>query len=587
MAKKKSKKIAVCDAETDMFIHGRIPEPFAWEFYDGETRVKFWAKNCTRDFLQFLEDLDDEYIIYAHNGGKFDFMYFLRSGVITNPIMVISGRLTKAYLGKHELRDSFSILPLTLERLGGKKSIDYEKMEAPVRNKHKKEILEYLDADCDALYDKVIKFRERFGDALTIGSAAIKELTRCHKDMVSRRGPAHDGALGEREYSSDYGFRRFYFGGRVEAFETGEVVARPDHTFKIFDVNSMYSKAMRDYDHPTTSHYIKANKSIITKFDPSTGEIDGVDGLYFMRFTGRNQGAIPKRLENGNLSFNVEYGEFFACSHEIKIACKYGRVQIHEISELLIPMTFGRFNTFVDKFSAEKIKAKLSGDVAGEIFAKLILNSAYGKFATNPHKFKEWYSFNRKLDDRQAFTDWYDNSIVLDDDYTAIRVPEIQLDTGDVELWSVGTEPSWSQFLDVAVAASITSASRSILLEALINADRPIYCDTDSLICDQINGVEISSTVLGAWKHEGTTDRVWIAGKKNYACRLIDKFDENGEGAVKIATKGSRISFDEMKRVALGEVVLWENPAPNFKLNGSTKFISRKIRKTDDAGVNS
>jgi len=588
VAKKKPKKdrrVAVIDAETDPFKHGRVPEPFAWGFYDGERYVKFWGDDCTEHLIDFLSDIEEELIIYAHNGGKFDFFYFIRRGMIKNPLLVINGRVTKSAMFHHELRDSFAILPLPLEKLGGKKSIDYAKMERNRRERHKREILEYLEADCFALYDKVFKFRERFGDKLTIASTAINELGKIHKNMVSRRGPTHDGAYSEREFATEYGFRRFYYGGRVEAFETGEIHSSLGALFHVYDINSSYPKSMRDYDHPATSRYITMGNEMLPQFDRKTGKFETLEGMYFMRFIGKNKGALPSRDENYNLTFNKPEGEFFACSHEIEIACKYGLIEIERIIELLAPMEWGRFERFVDVFAAEKKSAKLAGDHANETFAKLILNSSYGKFASNPFKYKNWYAFNLETDSLAEFEKWKEENTIYDDDLNLISEPTLEMDIGDVELWKTPTEPNWNQFLDVAVAASITSASRAALLEAIVTAKRPIYCDTDSLICEAIGNVKISETDLGAWKYEGSAKTVWIAGKKNYCMEIDDmegipQIDKNGLVKTKMATKGSRISFDQMKRAVNGEEIFWEADAPNFRLNGEVKFVSRKIKKT-------
>ena len=52
--KKADYKIAVLDFETDSFKHGRIPEPFAADFYDGETHHVFWGRDCVEQLSEFL-----------------------------------------------------------------------------------------------------------------------------------------------------------------------------------------------------------------------------------------------------------------------------------------------------------------------------------------------------------------------------------------------------------------------------------------------------------------------------------------------------------------------------------------------------
>lgn len=129
-------------------------------------------------------------------------------------------------------------------------------------------------------------------------------------------------------------------------------------------------------------------------------------------------------------------------------------------------------------------------------------------------------------------------------------------------------------FEDVAIAASITSAARAVLMLSIAQAYRPVYCDTDSLICERLgSGLVQSETELGAWKLEASGDEVAIAGKKLYA--LFDK----GE-LVKSASKGVKLNGAEIREVAMGGTVLWQNDAPNFSLLGGTRFVSRRAKST-------
>jgi hypothetical protein len=590
--------IAVIDAETDPFRHDRVPRPFCWEFRTALFRKVFWGPTCTEELYDFLVNtLKDPYIIYAHNGGKFDFFFMLQEKMLENPMFLIKGRIVSSKLGIHELRDSFSILPLPLDKLApkgmGKKKIDYNLMEALLREANKNEIIEYLDADCDTLLSRVQDFWDRFGDQLTIASTAIKELQKFHPEMVPHRGAFHDGSVGpdDRRADGSYqrgtdcwidnnsGFRRFYYGGRVEAFETGEIVASSGRTIKFYDINSSYPKSMKDYDHPTSGNYFitageEACNRMHKKFNAKTGRFDGYGGMYFMRFIGKNKGALPTRAEDGSLTFNQPFGEFFACSHEIEVACKYGLIEVNQIKEILIPHFWGRYEEFVNYWYAEKAKCKVTGDFVGELFAKLILNSSYGRFALSPWQFREWYIVDRSsIAESEKFEQWHGK---------AIKPSKVQ-DAGNFELWDARTVPRDRQFMDVAVAASITSASRAQLLEAICLGLRPIYCDTDSLICEALKGVEMDNFELGAWKFEGETDRIFVAGKKLYGAELFELDKVTGERKIKLASKGARLTFDQMKKVALGEVVHWECEAPNFRLTGEVKFTDRRIVRRDRA----
>ena len=129
-------------------------------------------------------------------------------------------------------------------------------------------------------------------------------------------------------------------------------------------------------------------------------------------------------------------------------------------------------------------------------------------------------------------------------------------------------------YKDVAIAASITSAARSVLLHALASARRPVYCDTDSIICEGLSKrVKIDRTALGAWKLEASGDRLAVAGKKLYALR-------KGRRCVKKASKGVKVAPGEIERVARGGEVVWRSDVPNFSLLHGTRYIERRVRKS-------
>lgn len=522
-----SKLVAVIDCETDPFLNNRIPKPFCVEFHSDKLTRQFWGNDCMLQLANFCEKLQEEYFIYAHNGGKFDFLFM--SEYLDNPIKIINSRIVSAAFFQHTLRDSFAIIPVPL-RDYEKETFDYRKMESDVREKHKTEILDYLHSDCMYLLQIVSAFVGRFGPKLTVGSTAIKELRKRHDfERLSQ--------------DQDTIFRPFYYGGRVECFKGG-IIKGP---WKVFDVNSMYPKAMRDFNHPANGAFVQLD------------ELPDESATYFIHFRGKNYGALPVKTKMG-LDFNIPDGDFFACSHEMNVALKYGLVEIDEIYSVYEAVETISFDTFVNEFYAEKVNSKLAGDKRNEMFAKFMLNSAYGKFGQNPENFEDFIierEFGKDIELRE-------------------QGYEIKSEYPTFEIWGKPSKVLDHSFYDVSIAASITSAARSILLEAIQKAVEPIYCDTDSLICRELN-CEISPSILGAWKIEGQFDFAAIGGKKLYA--MYNKGDKTTK---KIASKGGTLNLQDIKRICSGETVLHRNIAPTMAINSSPKFISRNFRATID-----
>lgn len=529
-AKKPARKLAVIDLETDPFLYGRIPKPFAAAFFDGEIYREFWGKDCVQYLLDFLLTLEEPYVIYAHNGGKFDFFYFLEA--LENPLKIINGRIAKANYGPHEFRDSYSIIPIPLAAYE-KDKIDYSWFEESERNKHKADILHYLAKDCEYLFKLVAAFRERFGDKLTIGGTAISKLKELHPFFPQNE--AHDTR-----------FRPYYFGGRVEAFKTGVIHG----DYKVYDVNSMYPFVMRNRLHPTGRNYAQSQSAKIT----ASGFAHGFGQRpFFISVEGTNYGAFPTRTKQG-LDFNIKKGLFNTTSHELQAALACGKFKIGKIHSILIPHQTISFEDYVDKYIVEKIEGKKTGDKVREIFAKLLLNSAYGKFGQNPDNYFD-YKIIRDISEipREEWDKW-----------------DLYERHGEIAIWRKKSERK--SYFDVATAASITGASRAVLLEAIAASVDPIYCDTDSIICQDYPG-EKDATALGAWKLEAEADKVAIAGKKLYAAW-------SGKDVVKAATKGARLTADEILSICKGGKVHWQNQAPSFSIAGGAKFIDRQISAT-------
>jgi hypothetical protein len=546
-------EIATWDTETDPFKHGRTPRPFASGFYTEYGYREFWGKDCIDQTLDYIRSLDRPYMIYAHNGGKFDFFFLLEKGALQNPALIIDRRIVKCGIAdRHQLRDSYAMIP---ERLAEykKTEIDYSKLEEENRDANRPEILRYLHDDCRYLFELVSGFIKQFGAKVTIGSAAITELGKFHR--VSRI----------RKRDHDCEFRDYYYGGRVECFEGGKLTGE----FKMFDINSSYPNVMRNFVHPDCTTYITLfDQSAESAIDKDTGRLHkfAPESPYFCRFIGENRGALPNRNEKTNaLEFKQTDGEFFACSHELRLALALKRVRIHKVLELRVASAWTRFDKFVDHWYARKLASEKNS--LERIFTKRILNSSYGKFGTNVDKFKEYFILDRANDDGE-FERWR----------LANDSARPEQDFGNFEIWCADA-PDVNGYFDVAVAASITSAARANLLYALHFAKRPVYCDTDSLICESLDNVPIHDSSLGAWKCEGSGNTLYLAGKKLYAFPMYG-------GKVKIASKGVRLTLQDIQRICDGEEIAWHNEVPNFnwdfvqrsRSNIPANFISRNIR---------
>src|SRR6185369_10877560 len=106
------KILAVVDCETDPFAPDFLIKPFAIGFETPDRYVDFWGDDCVEQFFAYLDTLEDRFIIYAHNGGKFDFFFFLKFLAANSSPRIINGRLVQVFFGKQEFRDSYAIVDI-------------------------------------------------------------------------------------------------------------------------------------------------------------------------------------------------------------------------------------------------------------------------------------------------------------------------------------------------------------------------------------------------------------------------------------------------------------------------------------------
>jgi hypothetical protein len=295
---------------------------------------------------------------------------------------------------------------------------------------------------------------------------------------------------------------------------------------------------MRNFKHPISSGWWEGKT--ITK------------DTCFVTVEGDNFGAFPRREKNG-VRFDCENGIFHITIHEWKTALRYDLFRPKRIVKTINVDARDSFKKFVDHFYNSRIQAKNDGDSIRSLFYKYILNSAYGKFAQNP---ANYFSYK------------------IGDSFNTLPEPWIPkfIPNPDCIVWGKPSEDF--KYFNVATAASITGAARSVLMEAIALSKRLIYCDTDSIICESTS-ITLDNNNLGSWKLEGSGNMAAIAGKKLYAI-----FD--GKDCIKKASKGVRLSSDEIVSLCKGETIESVIEAPSFKLgpNESGKLSSDTIQHT-------
>lgn len=550
--------IAVADCESDPFKIGRVPTPFIWGFWDNgylDEDTPYYEFETAAEMVAFLRD--KEYIVYVHNGGKFDYHYMLDHIEPFDEIMIINGRLAKFTIGICEFRDSYNIIPVPLAEYQ-KTSIDYAIFEKEERYKPENltQIRSYLRDDCRFLFEIVSKFVDRFGLLMTQAGASMAQWRKISKLKAPKSSP---------EYHAE--FQPYYYGGRCECHKIGLI----EEPFEAVDIRSAYPFAMLQ-KHPYFLDY--------TTEDGDPGLSREEIGAAFYKVSAVSRGAFPYRDRDGSLWFprDNERREYCITGWELLAAQDTDTIEDEEILECRYFTTLVSFTDYVYKFYNERKLAIQNGDAANKLFGKLFMNSLYGKYAMNPDEFFEYLVVSREMvgylgDAREMESIEYDD---VSYDFAGEFGPHVLARTPLAE--------DKKRYYNIATAASVTGFVRAYLWRNAQQCSGLIYMDTDCITAHRIGDLDRGPD-LGQWTTEGEFTRGGVGGKKLYAFKYRD-----GTGPIdkktgkpmswKLAHKGVKLNARQILKVARGGEVTYKPEVPTYSVYQPPRFVNRTVKAT-------
>lgn len=374
-----------------------------------------------------------------------------------------------------------SVIAKAFELQMAKGEIDY-KAHRPIGYELTQEEKDYITKDC-----KIV------AEALKIQfSQGLKKMTNASDALNGYKGIIRKENF-ERWFPQlpielDADLRRAYKGGFV--YMKPEYKGVRGLHGKQYDVNSLYPWAMYNcllpYDYPT---YFEGKPVFDPKrplfivhmkctFELKPGHLPTLQLKNNRRYV-ETEYLTTSRVKQGNYWDNEPVEMWLTSVDYALLLDHYDLDEVTYINGFKFKGVVGMFKDYIDHWM--HIKETTTG--ALRQLAKLMLNSLYGKFATNP-KAKKKYPF---LDEDNVVRYKYSEPELRDPVYTAM-------------------------------GCFITAYARDkTIRSAQAVYDRFIYGDTDSLKLvgyDEPEGLEIHPTRLGAWKDEGDfTDSKWIRAK--------------------------------------------------------------------------
>lgn len=492
---------AICEVgEPDNFIYGN----------DMETFMDWCSERCHNYQLYFHNlKFDGSYIIswLLQNGFEWiENKKDRRDNTFTTLItdlgqyysITVYFKARKNYTSKIEFRDSLKILNFSVEKIAKdfnlpiqKLSIDY-KAERPIGHKLTDQEVAYIRNDVEIMSRALdIMFSQNL-TKMTIGSDALSDF----KDRLSNF--KHYFPVLPLEIDND--IRKSYKGGftYLNPIYTGLEIGKG----YVLDKNSMYPSKL-------VNELLPIGQPIF--FDGQYEE-DMLYPLYVQRLScifELKKGKIPSIQLKNNMSFKAnEYLEsskgdivtLTLCSPDLKLFFEnYNVYELHYQGGWKFKGIRGLFTNYVNHWTKQKIQAKKDGNGALYAISKLLLNSLYGKFGTNPAS-------------RTKYPYLDENKI--------LRFGLNQLETRDPIYLPVAS------FVTAYARKDIIESSEKIREYSLkkYGFDAYIYSDTDSIHCllSEEDLMELSSELdiddyrLGAWKIESSFDRAKFIRQKCY-----------------------------------------------------------------------
>lgn len=463
-------------------------------------RSKYSVFQTKDEFYTYLNSYpkNEKVTIYAHNGGKFDYLYFIKD-LPNVKLWLNDSQFIAAFYKNFTFFDSLNILRSSLDNLGKlfgktqKSSISYNTWVS-------RESMEtYLMLDCLTLRDILTTFAESL--SLTIFDLGCTLPSISYKKYQSYIGKSFS-TLFPPLFTESFSFlSTAYFGGRVEVFQhhLSEGIC--------LDINSLYPYVMQKYAYPIglPTKSIRPQSKLwisnitITDYQESSGipvlalktdKLIFPVGTFTTWITNEEFAYLQLRKKQGKCSYTIQFNETYNF--------RYKKVFSDYILEL--------YKT--KQFAKSEIEKQT---------AKLLMNSLYGKFGQKPER-TESIIVHNSADLHNYLSQGYDITYESDT-YFIIQKSD--------------TTTKRSYF---PLAIFVTAYARLELCRALHKlSDLSIpcvYCDTDSIFTTSqaLAILPISPAELGCWKLEYSFVEGYFEAPKMYAVTI--------DGTTKLKAKG-------------------------------------------------
>lgn len=547
-----------------------------------ETKLRFEKASTFWDYLESKISPDRPLYVFAHNAA-FDMTildlwdtitergYEVGYAVLESTPFIVQLNIDRSRV---LIIDTYNYWKQSLEELG--MSIGYAKLPMPDKGASKEDWDTYCYRDVEVLREVVLGLCNYLNDN-ELGSFSVSAASMAFS--VYKTSFLHTGILLHDRHKALMLERSCYQGGLVNNFVVGKPKAK---TIFHLDVNSLYPSCMTG---PLPCKFV--------------GDVSNIKPRDFLTKLGDNEACAWVLLESRKNTYPKRVGsrlcevmgrvECYLCGIELRKAMECGDVK--HIVYASIYETAPIFQSYVAYFWNERVKAKREGNAVNNIFAKLLMNSLYGRFAMRGRTYVSWlidvlrdayHEEGKEVPAAYLKKGWMPPNICNAGKWRPLGLSHslsLRYVKGELEV-ELSTGEHTQSF--VAVSAFITSLARHKLrsLIDIAGKDQVYYCDTDSLFCSEIAYArlkaagEVDSEELGKLKLEGSAKHAVFYGPKDY--EFGDKITL--KGIKKRATKISENTYEQDQFEGI-KSVLARGGAAYIDVKRLRKTLSRKYSK--------
>lgn len=544
-----------------------VHEPLVVGLFSGKFQ-QFIGEDAIKQTLNWLYETNEDCIVWAHNGGKYDwhFLFEVLSEFVDINLMEpvkmcdLNGALIQlqCYLKNGRIitfKDSYRLLPASLSKLGRDFNVKHQKAEdLNIEEATREELLtnrqihHYNEIDCIALYEVLEAYKEMITTNFDMNPLEYVSAASFAKGLYYSKffDPSNTPIYVPSKPVYDF-IRIGYSGGRNEVFTRG-IVKGPLYSY---DFTSLYPKAgtlLLPYGKPVHLPYLTIPHERQVKFlkdNPGFYEVHITSPKNVLPLHGikkKGKFMFPEfALEKPEQDTTVLFSEEIIMG--LNLGYKYTFVQGYKFK-----LAYIMKDSFEALFQLRK-QAIADGNHALAQALKITINSMYG--------FHGFQKYNRNV--LKTYGCNYESHLAAKEQTGGVHYKRY----GDIFLAQERVDIHLED-VNIAVAAAITSHARMILYNLMEDIKRVggeiHYVDTDSIITNY--RIEDNSTLkekymlndgkeMGELKNElessHANEAVFITCKTYGYTQILP----NGDTKTLVKAKGIKVSDIQPEEVGM------------------------------------